>query len=59
MKVFSPANALARAASIEDLRAIARRKLPRMVFDYIDGAAEDEITLAANSDAYRRIRFRW
>jgi L-lactate dehydrogenase (cytochrome) len=49
---------LARAASVEDLRAIARRRLPRGVFDYIDGAAEDEITLAANSDAYRRIRFR-
>lgn len=49
---------LARAASIEDLRAQARRRLPRGVFDYIDGAAEDEISLAANSDAYRRIRFR-
>ena len=49
---------LARAASVEDLRTIARRRLPRGVFDYIDGAAEDEITLAANSDAYRRIRFR-
>jgi L-lactate dehydrogenase (cytochrome) len=49
---------LARAASVEDLREIARRRLPRGVFDYIDGAAEDEVTLAANSDAYRRIRFR-
>ncbi|MET0151500.1 MAG: alpha-hydroxy acid oxidase [Candidatus Binatia bacterium] len=49
---------LARVASIEDLRAAARRRLPRGVFDYIDGAAEDEISLAANSDAYRRIRFR-
>ncbi len=49
---------LARVASIEDLRAVARRRLPRGVFDYIDGAAEDEISLAANSEAYRRIRFR-
>lgn len=49
---------LARAASVEDLRRIARRRLPRGVFDYIDGAAEDEVTLAANSDAYRRVRFR-
>jgi L-lactate dehydrogenase (cytochrome) len=49
---------LARAASIDDLRALARRRLPRGVFDYIDGAAEEEISLAANSDAYRRIRFR-
>jgi L-lactate dehydrogenase (cytochrome) len=49
---------LARVASVDDLRAVARRRLPRGVFDYIDGAAEDEISLAANSDAYRRIRFR-
>ena len=49
---------LARAASVEDLRKIARRRLPRGVFDYIDGAADDEVTLAANDDAYRRIRFR-
>jgi L-lactate dehydrogenase (cytochrome) len=45
-------------ANVDDLRAVARRRLPRGVFDYIDGAAEDEISLAANSDAYRRIRFR-
>jgi L-lactate dehydrogenase (cytochrome) len=49
---------LARAASVEDLRSIARRRLPRGVFGYIDGAAEDEITLAANSAAYRLIGFR-
>jgi L-lactate dehydrogenase (cytochrome) len=49
---------LGRAASVADLRAIARRRLPRGVFDYIDGAAEDERTLAANSDAYARIGFR-
>jgi len=49
---------LARAASVEDLRKIAKRRLPRGVFGYIDGAAEDEITLAANSAAYRRIGFR-
>jgi L-lactate dehydrogenase (cytochrome) len=49
---------LARVANVDDLRAVARRRLPRGVFDYIDGAAEDEISLARNSDAYRRIRFR-
>jgi L-lactate dehydrogenase (cytochrome) len=49
---------LARVANVDDLRAVARRRLPRGVFDYIDGGAEDEISLAANSDAYRRIRFR-
>jgi isopentenyl diphosphate isomerase/L-lactate dehydrogenase-like FMN-dependent dehydrogenase len=30
------------AINIEDLRAIARRRLPRFVFDYVDGGAEDE-----------------
>jgi L-lactate dehydrogenase (cytochrome) len=48
---------LAGAATIEDLRRIARRRLPRGVFDYIDGGAEDELTMAANAMAYRRITF--
>src|SRR6266542_2196171 len=52
------ARRLAHAASVSDLRAMARRRLPRGVFDYIDGGAEDERTLAANSDAYARIAFR-
>ena len=52
------ARRIARAASVADLRKMARRRLPRGVFDYIDGAAEDERTLAANSDAYARIEFR-
>ena len=43
---------LAKAASVTDLRAIARRRLPRGVFDYVDGGAEDERTLVANSAAY-------
>ncbi len=41
-----------------DLRAVARRRLPRGVFDYIDGGAEDEFTLVSNSGAYRRVTFR-
>jgi len=52
------ARRLARAASVSDLREIARRRLPHGVFDYIDGAAEDERTLAANSDDFGRIGFR-
>ncbi len=46
------------AASVGDLRRIAHRRLPRGVFDYIDGGAEDERTLAANTDAFARRRFR-
>ncbi len=49
---------LRRAASVEDLRRIARRRLPGGVFDYIDGAAEDERTLAANQAAFARTTFR-
>src|SRR5437868_5975661 len=48
---------LVHAACVDDLRAIAKRRLPRGVFDYIDGGAEDERTLAANSDAYGRRTF--
>jgi L-lactate dehydrogenase (cytochrome) len=49
---------LARAASVADLREIARRRLPGGVFDYIDGGAEDERTLAANQAAFATATFR-
>ena len=49
---------LARAASVDDLRRIARRRLPGGVFDYIDGGAEDERTLAANEAAFAAATFR-
>lgn len=52
------ARRLARAASVEDLRRIAKRRLPHGCFDYIDGGAEDERTLAANVDAFARTEFR-
>ena len=47
----------ARAVNIAELRLLARRRLPRGVFGYIDGGAEDEMTLRANTSAYRRRRF--
>jgi L-lactate dehydrogenase (cytochrome) len=49
---------LRKGVSVADLRAIAKRRLPRGVFDYIDGGAEDELTLSANAEAYRRVTFR-
>ena len=52
------ARRLARAASVDDLRRIARRRLPRGCFDYIDGGAEDERTLEANTAAFARTTFR-
>lgn len=51
------ARRLARAADVDDLRRIARRRLPRGVFDYIDGAAEDEVTAQRNRDAFRAVEF--
>jgi len=49
---------LATAANVDDLRELARRRLPAGVFDYIDGGAEDEITLDRNVAAFRRLEFR-
>lgn len=46
---------LERAFSIEELRRLSRRRLPRMVFDFIDGAAEDETTLRRNREAFDRV----
>jgi L-lactate dehydrogenase (cytochrome) len=48
---------LRRAAGVSDLRRIARRRLPAGVFDYIDGGAEDERTLAANTRAFAERTF--
>jgi len=47
---------VARAWSVEDLRVLARRRLPRAVFDLFDGGAEDECTLRANRAAFERHR---
>jgi isopentenyl diphosphate isomerase/L-lactate dehydrogenase-like FMN-dependent dehydrogenase len=44
--------------NINDLRTLARRKVPRVVFDYVDGGAEDEITLRENRRAFEEIAFR-
>lgn len=49
---------LARAASIGDVRAVARRRTPRSVFDYVDGAAEAEVSLRRARDAFADVEFR-
>jgi L-lactate dehydrogenase (cytochrome) len=48
----------AKVVNIEDLRRLARRRLPRAVFDYLDGGAEAEQTLAENCRAFRDVMFR-
>ena len=48
---------LGQAVNVADLRALAKRRLPRFVFDYVDGGAEDERTLAGNRAAFESLRF--
>jgi len=48
---------LARCANVDDLRRLAKRRLPKGVFDYIDGAAEDERSLDRNTAAFGAIGF--
>jgi L-lactate dehydrogenase (cytochrome)/(S)-mandelate dehydrogenase len=43
-----PSRTLARCAAIDDLRAIARARLPRIAFDYLDGGAGDEAAMRRN-----------
>jgi L-lactate dehydrogenase (cytochrome) len=52
-------SSLSRARNIADLRRMARARLPRMVFDYIDGGADDEVTLARNVSRFRDIELVW
>lgn len=49
---------LRRAHAIEDLRRVARRRVPRSVFDYVDGAADAEISLHRSREAFARVEFR-
>ena len=55
-----PSRAVAspRVVSIEDFRPLARRRLPKAVFDYVDGGAEGEVTLRENCRAFHDVTFR-
>jgi L-lactate dehydrogenase (cytochrome) len=52
------ARRLRTAINVDDLRRIARRRLPRGVFDYIDGGSDDERSVANNRAAFERIEFK-
>ncbi len=47
-----------RVVCIDDFRPIARRRIPRAVFDYLDGGAEGEVTLRENCRAFQDVTFR-
>jgi isopentenyl diphosphate isomerase/L-lactate dehydrogenase-like FMN-dependent dehydrogenase len=47
-----------RAVNIADLRKLAQKRLPRVVFEYVEGGAEGEITLRENVQAFEALSFR-
>ncbi len=49
---------LSRAVNIGDLRLAAKKRLPRAIFDFFDGGAEDEIALRDNRAAWERVRLK-
>ena len=49
---------LKRCVTVDDFRRVAKRRLPRGVFDYIDGGAEDERTLRGNASSFSRLEWR-
>lgn len=54
-QVPGPSGRLGRCRNIQELRLEARRFLPSVVFDYVDGGAEDELTLRRNSAAFKEL----
>ncbi|MGO9126227.1 MAG: alpha-hydroxy acid oxidase [Terriglobales bacterium] len=58
MTTSSRAVAAPRVVCISDLRPIARRRLPKVVFDYLDGGAEGEVTLRENCRVFEDVTLR-
>ena len=45
-----------RAINIDDLKRMAKRRMPKIMFDFIEGGVEDEVALRTNADAFRELR---
>src|SRR5476651_1753975 len=58
MTKLSRAAVSSRVVSIADFRSLSRRRLPRAVFDYLDGGAEGEVTLRENCRVFDDVTFR-
>jgi len=58
MTTASRALGAPRVVNIEDLRSLAQSRLPKVVFDYLDGGAEGEATLQENRRAFHSVTFR-
>ncbi|MFM8772294.1 MAG: alpha-hydroxy acid oxidase, partial [Actinomycetota bacterium] len=54
---FTTGSSLDHCASVADVRRLARRRVPRAVFDYTDGAAGDELSLRRTRAAFARVEF--
>ncbi|HEV7445300.1 MAG: 2-hydroxy-acid oxidase [Gammaproteobacteria bacterium] len=52
-----PSRNFEEALNISDLREVARRRVPGFVFEYVEGGAEDEVTLRSNREALESLRF--
>jgi L-lactate dehydrogenase (cytochrome) len=57
LELDSTQRRLAACHDIADLRAAGRRLIPRPVFDYVDGGADEDLSLRANTEAFRQFRF--
>ncbi|PVX85870.1 alpha-hydroxy-acid oxidizing protein [Paraburkholderia unamae] len=49
---------MSKPVNVADFRALAKKRLPRIVFDYLDGGAEDEMGLQHNLDVFREVKLR-
>ena len=57
LRLWPTERRLASAATVWDLRTAARRRVPRAVFDYVDGAAESETSMRRSREAFARVEF--
>src|SRR6476660_983835 len=53
-----PVTSFSRAVNIADLRGLAEQRVPRAVFDYLDGGGEDEVSLRENCRVFQDVTFR-
>ena len=49
-------NRIDSAINIDDLKRLAKRRLPKIMFDFIEGGVEDEVGLRTNASAFRNLR---
>lgn len=57
LKLIAARSELARVNTYDDMCDMARKRLPRMIFDFVDGGAEGELTLRANRESLEQVAF--